>query len=621
VGGLAGAKVEEVTVLSETAPAPSRPDTSDNGMRDRLGVWAVVGIALVASVGLVRWLDTSLFADEGATLYSAHLSWSNLWAQSRHVDLVLLPYYVLVHGWILASGSVAWIRTLSLLAYFGTIVAVGWLGLRIAGRWCGVGAAVLTAASTLLVEKALNARPYELSTFLVVLCAVVLFRWLEDARVGWMWLFSLLALMVCMMQLFSLLAPASMLACALAVRPELIRRRIRELRAPIGLLIVLAGVWIVACARELGQVNWIAGESTGTRLFEEIRGPAIGQLYDVVLFVLVSFVVLKLAAIWTREVRSATARRISRERDVLAVMTGWAVLPTVLLGLASFVHPIYSVRYVAASAPGLALLVSFVCVRVFPSTLDRSRLSTGPGRAPNRALRLFGAAAVVLLVVGYVSSASGLQEDLKTPARYVAEHVQAGDALALPDHAITSAVGYYLAGDARRVPLWPQLGVRQRYVEGLDLSLHPSHYSPRRVWLVDDGTVSGLGRFQGVLHEQGYKLVGHKEFTGSTLLLYHVTVPQTTVFAPTSGAILRGETALGTRANSYGSPVANVRFVLDGGSLSNRVIGSAVQTFFGFYLHWNTLSVPNGTYSLRSVATNTVGRQGSSPAVTIRVDN
>jgi mannosyltransferase len=395
------------------------------------------------------------------------------------------------------------------------------MGLRIAGRWCGVGAAALTAGSTLLVEKALNARPYELSTFLVVLCAAVLFRWLEDARVRWMWLFGLLALMAAAMQLFSLLAPASMLVCALAVRPELLRQRIRDLLAPIGLTTILAVGWLAAGAGQLGQVNWIAGESSSTRLLDEIRGPAIGQLYDVVLFVIASFVLWKLAAIWTPEVRAAAARRISGDRDVLAVTTGWAVLPTLILALASFIHPIYTVRYVAASAPGLALLVSFVCVRVFPTTLDRARLSDRElSKRPNRVIPVFCAVAVVALVIGSITAASALQEDLKTPSSYVAEHAQTGDVLALPDHAVTAAVVNYLAGDAQSVPLWPQEGVRQPYVEGLDLSLHPTHYSPRRVWLIDDGTVAGVTRFEDDLLEHDYHLISETEFNDVTVLMY-----------------------------------------------------------------------------------------------------
>ena len=227
-----------------------------------------------------------MFADEGATLYSGRLSWSDLWAQSQHVDLVLLPYYVLIHVWMMVSGNIAWVRALSLFAFFGTIVVIGWTGLRIAGRWCGIIASVLTATSALLVEKSLNARPYELSSFVVVLCAVALFRWLEDSRARWLWAFSFLTLVATAMQLFSLLAPVAMLLCVLVVRPELIAHRVRGWLAPVALLAVVSCAWVVACIGEVGQVNWIANASTGTRLLAEVRGPVVGQFYDFILIVI-----------------------------------------------------------------------------------------------------------------------------------------------------------------------------------------------------------------------------------------------------------------------------------------------------------------------------------------------
>ena len=364
-----------------------------------------------------------MFADEGATLYSAHLSWSNLWAQSQHVDLVLLPYYVLVHFWIMVSGTIEWVRALSLFAFFGTIVVIGWTGLRIAGRWCGIIAAVLTATSTLLVEKSLNARPYALSTFLVVLCAVCLFKWLEHSAARWMWAFSILALLATAMQLFSLLAPASMLFCVVVVRPELIAQRLRAFLAPVAVFVVASAAWLVACLGEVGQVNWIARQSTNSRLLAEIRGPLIGQSYDFVLFVIVVVVATKLAIIWNRDVRATVVKSISRDRDILALTLGWVVVPTVVLSIVSFAHPIYSDRYVAASAPGAALLAAFILVRVFPKILDPSRASDPmPRRAVrSRLLAAFGVAAAVLLVIGYLGSASSLQEDLESPARYAAQ--------------------------------------------------------------------------------------------------------------------------------------------------------------------------------------------------------
>jgi hypothetical protein len=564
-----------------------------------------------------------MFADEGATLYSAHLSWSNLWAQSEHVDLVLLPYYALIHFWLMVSGNIAWVRALSLFAYFGTIVVVGWTGLRIAGRWCGIVASVLTATSTVLVEKSLNARPYELSTFLVVLCAAVLFKWLDDSRARWLWAFSVLAFLATAMQLFSLLAPVSMLVAVLVVRPKLFAQRLRVLLAPIAALVVSSGALVIASIGEVGQVNWIANQSIGNRLLDELRGPLVGQLYDFVLFVLLVVTLVKFASIWNRDVRDRVVDRVSQDRDILALTIGWTVAPTVILAVLSFDHPIYAARYVAASAPGAALLVGFLCVRAFPQILDPSRRAD---RNPNRNLgsRLmaaFGLALGILLVIGDLTSASAQQEDLQSPAQFAAQHAQNGDVIALPDHAITSAIDYYLARDKRHINLWPQLGVGQPYVEGLDLSQHPSGGFPSRVWLVSDGSVPRVTRFERVLEEDGYRLEGQKQFNGSTLLVYDSTRPTISVIVPSSGTILSGKHVMLGASHTGGVRIKKIEFMLGRGPYSQRVIGKTVfnqRWAIGF---WNTTSVPNGTYMLQSLITDEAGRKGYSPAITIKVEN
>jgi len=502
----------------------ARVPRSEDAKRDRVGQVAVAGVAVVASLGLSPWLGNSMSADEGASLYSAHLSWSDLWAQSRHVDLVMLPYYVLLHFWLLVSGSIVWAHALSLLAYGGTVLVVGALGLRLAGRWCGIIAAVLTATSTLLVLKAVNARPYELSALAVALCAVALVQWLHHPRARWLWAFSLLAVVATATQLFALLAPASMLVCVLAVRPNLFSERVRSLIAPIGTLVVLVSAWIVASVGEVGQVNWIATGSTESRLLAEVRGPAVGQVYDLVLFVIVVVVVAKFAAIWDGGVRQVVVQRVRQDRDILALTIGWAVLPTAALSIASIAHPIYDVRYVTASAPGVALLVALVCVRFLPIT-RRTVSNPSENRVEAPWLRVLAAVGVVaagLLAAGYLSSASALQEDLQGTAGYVAMHAYPTDQIAVPDHALTSAIGYYLAREKRLVPLWPQTGVWQRYVEGLDLVSDRATANPApRVWLVTDGSVPGVAQFQKRLRLDHYSLLKQVHFTGVTLLLYH----------------------------------------------------------------------------------------------------
>jgi hypothetical protein len=237
-------------------------------------------------------------------------------------------------------------------------------------------------------------------------------------------------------------------------------------------------------------------------------------------------------------------------------------------------------------------------------------------------MAILGTAAAVLLVIGYVESASTLQEDLKSPGQYLAQHAQNGDAVALPDHALTSAINYYLASDNRPIPLWPQLGVRQRYVEGFDLLLHPSGRLPHRVWLLADGSVS-VARFQKAAVQDGYQAVNYIQFNGSALILYDSTLPVGAVIVPSSGATLSGTSAiLDSRwLHVYGVNIAKVQFALTGGSYSKTVIGTAGLTGAGYLYAWNTTGIPNGTYLLQSLATDRAGKTNFSPAITIKVAN
>jgi hypothetical protein len=414
-----------------------------------------------------------------------------------------------------------------------------------------------------------------------------------------------------------------MLVSVLVIRPELLARRLRMLLAPVAVLAVVSCAWLIACIGEVGQVNWIANQSTGARLIAEVRGPVVGQIYDFVLIVILVAAVTRLAVVWNGGGRLAVINRIGQDRDILALTVGWVAIPTIVLSLVSFVHPIFSVRYVAASAPAAALLSAFLCVRTFPRMLDPVVGSeTRQLSAQRRALGGVGIVAVALLMIGYFSSAAAQQEDLQGPAEYAVQHWMSGDAIALPDHAITSVIGYYVANDIAHWRLWPQLGLQQRYVEGLDLSFHHSGNLPRRVWLVADGSVSGVQRFERTLIRDGYLLTDFKSFNGTSITLFTLSVPTSTLPPRWNGATVRGTaTLLVTRVTANGLKVTKIQFVLSGNGYHKAVLGTASDIQFGFGLLWNTTSVPNGAYQLQSVATNSAGVKGYSPPITIKVDN
>ena len=94
--------------------------------------------------------------------------------------------------------------------------------------------------------------------------------------------------------------------------------------------------------------------------------------------------------------------------------------------------------------------------------------------------------------------------------------------------------------------------------------------------------------------------------------------PTTSVLAPSNGATLSGSTYLDASASN----ATSVQFLLFGGSYgySGHLVGTATSTIYGWLCGWNTTTVPNGTYTLVSLASNSVGTVASS-GVGITVHN
>jgi len=92
----------------------------------------------------------------------------------------------------------------------------------------------------------------------------------------------------------------------------------------------------------------------------------------------------------------------------------------------------------------------------------------------------------------------------------------------------------------------------------------------------------------------------------------------TSVVSPSDGATESGTSALLDASATSG--VTGVSYELTGGTLTNQVVATATETFFGWAALWDTTSVPNGTYTLQSVATYSGGTVTSAP-ITITVTN
>jgi hypothetical protein len=95
--------------------------------------------------------------------------------------------------------------------------------------------------------------------------------------------------------------------------------------------------------------------------------------------------------------------------------------------------------------------------------------------------------------------------------------------------------------------------------------------------------------------------------------------PMTKVIIPSNGATQAGGSALLDAVASVN--VTSVRFELTGGSDNHTAISAGFPTLYGWLGQWNTTAVPNGTYTLQSVASYSGGVHRTSPPITITIAN
>jgi 4-amino-4-deoxy-L-arabinose transferase-like glycosyltransferase len=464
-------------------------------------------ISLVATISLLPRLTKSMWRDEGATLYSAHLSWHALWQQSRVVDLVLLPFYSVLHLWIGVSGNIAWVRALSLLAFGLTVLVVGLVGAQLGGSWCGAISSILTATNPLMIQAALDARPYALSVLAATLAVASLFKWLKRDSVVWMWWFCIFLVLTVLLQMFSVMAPLAALALAILVRRPMFKARWKEVILPLGIGLVSTLSFAALVERQRGQIAWIPPLGF-RRLLTDLAGPASGRPVFYALIVLA--VGVALLAWCLPRLNASQFRDAQTQFDEIGIALAWAIAPTLALIVLSLAQPVYVDRYITASAPGMALAIGLITSFNFrANTVEKL----------NRPVEWISAGvaglAVLALIANSVVTSGAVSEDFQGAASYLANHVGAAGEAALPDHSLTAGISYYFHEDGQSVRTWPQRS-NQSQIEGIDLRFDQRtlSHAPSSVWLVDDGSAHGTTPFIRALDRDGFKRVSVARFPG-----------------------------------------------------------------------------------------------------------
>jgi len=117
--------------------------------------------------------------------------------------------------------------------------------------------------------------------------------------------------------------------------------------------------------------------------------------------------------------------------------------------------------------------------------------------------------------------------------------------------------------------------------------------------------------------------LGNTAFSSGVSVTVANTPPTTSVVIPSAGASLQGTSALldATASASNGLKVAKVQFTVTGGADNQTPIGTATPSPYGYYFAWNTTTVPDGAYTVQSLATDAAGNTAFSSGVSVTVAN
>jgi mannosyltransferase len=332
----------------------------------------VVPPAVTLAVMLWRIQGPSYWRDEGATLAAVRRPFGDLIGMLGNVDAVHGAYYMIIWVVVRLGGTGELIvRLPSALAMAAASAGVAAIGRRLVSPLAGLFAGLAFAVLPQISWYGQDARSYAMVTALAAAASYLLVRVLDagGSRRGWLAAYAACLACLGLVNIVGLaLIPAHGLTVALAIRRSRGQDDIHPLAArlagcwPAGSRRSLAAGWLAAAAAAAAVASpllWLAWAQRGQQSW--LKTPGIARLAGLRHLVgtsaLVSVVLLIIAsAIAVSAVRGRARIRADWPPAMPALCLPWLLLPPALLMTASFVLPVYTLRYVLFSLPAMALL-------------------------------------------------------------------------------------------------------------------------------------------------------------------------------------------------------------------------------------------------------------------------
>jgi len=514
------------TFAAEPGDAAVRPAADripGAGARRRRGAWLVIAVpaAVALVVGGYQIGAPSLWRDEAYTKDAIARPFTQIFALLGHQDAVHGAYYLLMHVVAAVFGTSA--TALRFPSLCAMVIAAGFVaatgrraaalalapgGDERAGRGVNVPAltgllsGLLFATAPYMTYYAQMIRSYAIETMFAVIASYLLLRAWPDGRWRWWLGYGAAVALTGLFNIFGLLLLAAhgvtlLLADArgqAAAGRRIGRIPLRWLAVCSAAVIVLAPLLALA-SRQQGQIAWLSRPTFNAML--RLAANLAGSRLLILPFALLALG--GLVAAWRADGW--------RPLNPAAIALPWLVVPPFVLIAASFVKPVYYVRYVEFCLPALSILAGAGLtglIRLAAATpLGRQRLGgQGPGLRKLGSLRLawlpgvLAGAVLAALLAGpqhAIRQSAARPDNLRLASAIVAAHEQPGDVVFyLPATMHVLGTGYPAPFSRLRDIARNKSAVASATLTGTEITspavLKSRFTDVRRVWVVTGGS-------------------------------------------------------------------------------------------------------------------------------------
>ena len=293
-----------------------------------------------------------VWLDEAATISAASRSWRELGVLTAHQDRSLAGYYVTTKALtdLVGCDPLAAGRAISTGGYVGAALVVTLIATRLWGRCAGLVAGLALAVWPAAAASPANARPEGISVFLI---AVYLYAAMQSRRATQV----ISALLACSMYALNILyLPLAVLLPALA------RRRPKSVDWVVaGSVSVVGAGWLLACASQQEQVEWIH-TNPGVDVMASFIRVGVSAPTSRTGEALVTGVSVTLGVTLTLIASSLIARQETRANAAI-LLAMWAFPPLVVSVAVMAGKDIFVERYFTPSVIGMTLTLAYGLTR------------------------------------------------------------------------------------------------------------------------------------------------------------------------------------------------------------------------------------------------------------------